>query len=170
MDTKYIKTDSEEYKDVYNSGLTEGYQIGYDVAQTEYQAFYDSYMNIKEDFYTFKDELIARFDEKYANKTESFILRVGVLHHHIRPYILDDETTVGNIKRLQEDDYEFIHFIKTVTELYLDGDISTANKDALGILKAYCKLGQCLLGSEDFYRIDFDEYQFKIMQMEWERN
>ena len=170
MDTDFSKTDSAEYKDCFNSGLCRGYEIGYEIAQTEYQAFYDSYMNIKDDFYIYKDELIARFDEKYATDTESFILKVGVLHHFIRPYILDDEITVRDIYRMQKDDYEFIHFVRVAAELYLIGNSVNTTKDILGILKAYCKLGQNLLGNNEVYRIDFDEYQFQIMQMEWDRN
>ena len=171
MDTDFFKTDSAEFKDDYNRGMSQGYQIGYDVAQNEYQAFYDNYINIKEDFYNFKDELTNRFGEKYASETESFILRVGILNHHIRPFILDDETTVETIKRLQkEDDYEFIHFVQTVTELYLIGNSINTTKDILGTLKAYCKLGQNLLANDEVYRTEFDEYQFKIMRMEWERH
>ena len=59
-------------------------------------------------------------------------------------------------------------------ELYLDGGTIIANKDVLGKIKAYVKLGLHLTDLDytinDHYGADFEKMQMEVMEMEWKRN
>lgn len=159
----------QKIKNLFNK--ESDFEIGYEVAKQEFTSYYkDISINMGDDLFNFRAELVEDYGEDYAKKTEAFIEKSVILAEDMPPYIIADLTQAELIKKHQPDDYRFIHFIKFITDVYTCWE----EPSKIGIAKAYCKLGINLLNENEpyfkAYSKKFEEYKNEIMRQEWNRD
>ena len=146
------------------------YELGFEVAKEQYTAYYDVSINMASDLYNFRAELVVDYGEEYAIKTEAFIEKSVIFKEDMPPYIIADPTQAALMKKHQPEDYRIIYFLRMMTEIY----VSWEEPNKIGIAKAYCKLGMCLLDENEpyfsTYSKKFEEYKNEIMRQEWNRD
>lgn len=125
-------------------------------------------INIKDDFYTFRNKLIEEKGEFYAEQTDLFFERA--VHFAEKGFPLtaiSDAKFAYLLSQYQPDNYRIIYLIGFLCQLHLDNDF-------IRKAKAYCDLGFKLLDEEDpNYQDDlkaFSELRDIINGEEWKIN
>ena len=125
-------------------------------------------INIKDDFYTFRNKLIEKKGEFYAEQSDMFFERAIYFAKKGLPFsAISDAKFAHSLSYYQTDNYKVLYLIGFLCQIHLDNDfISKA--------KAYCDLGFQLLDEEDSnYNEDlksFSEMRDIIKGEEWKMN
>ena len=99
-------------------------------------------MDIKEDFYTFRNDLIAKYGEFYAEQTELFFERA--IHYADKGLPLSaiaDAKYAYSLSFYQPENYRVLYLIGFLTQIHIDNNLIAKAKD-------YCDLGFQLLDKE----------------------
>ncbi|HKM92623.1 MAG TPA: hypothetical protein VJY41_03135 [Prolixibacteraceae bacterium] len=159
----------QKIKNLFNK--ESDFEIGYEVAKQEFTSYYkDISINMGDDLFNFRAELVEDYGEDYAKKTEAFIEKSVILAEDMPPYIIADPTQAALMKKHQPTDFRIIHFLKMMTDIYSCWE----EPSKIGIAKAYCKFGILLLDENEphykTYSKLFEGYKKTIMEREWNRD
>jgi len=125
-------------------------------------------INIKDDFYTFRNKLIEKKGAFYAEQSDLFFDRaIHFAKEGLPLSAITDAKYAYSLSYYQADNYRIIYLVGFLSQIHLDNDF-------IKKAKAYCDLGFKLLDNEDpDYENDlksFSELRDIIKGEEWKMN
>lgn len=125
-------------------------------------------INIKDDFFTFRNKLIEKKGEFYAEQSDLFFERAVYFAERGFPLsAISDAKFAYSLAQYQPENYRIIYLIGFLCQIHLDNDF-------IKKAKAYCDLGFQLLDEEspdyeDDYKA-FSELRDIIKGEDWKTN
>lgn len=112
-----------------------------------------SQIDIKDDFYTFRNNVIDEFGDFYTEQTEIFFERAVYFAEKGFPLnAIADAKFAFALSNYQSDDYRTIYLIGFLCQIHLDNNF-------IEKAKSYCDLGFKILDKESsYYENDFKSF------------